>query len=56
MYEDGFEHITNIDISHTVISYMREKCQGRCPNMVCKLQVLLLIIFNVVKIIIFKIF
>jgi hypothetical protein len=36
MYEDGFENITNIDISHNVTNYMKERCQGRCPNMVCK--------------------
>lgn len=41
MYEDGFENITNIDISHTVMNYMKEKLQGRCPNMSCKLLKLL---------------
>ena len=37
MYEDGYEAITNIDISHTVMNYMKEKLQGRCPNMTCTL-------------------
>jgi len=36
MYEDGFESITNIDISNTVINYMKENVQTRCPNMSCK--------------------
>jgi hypothetical protein len=47
MYEDGFENITNIDISHTVMNYMKEKLQGRCPNMSCKLlKLLTLILFE----------
>lgn len=33
MFEDGFEAITNIDISHTVVKYMEEKCKQRCPTM-----------------------
>ncbi len=36
MYEDGYENIVNIDISHTVVNYMKEKFQGRCPNMTYK--------------------
>lgn len=33
MYEDGYENITNIDISSTVAKYMEEKLKTRCPNM-----------------------
>jgi len=36
MYEDGYENITNIDISHNVITFMKDRCQGRYPNMICK--------------------
>lgn len=36
MYEDGFEMITNIDISHTVVKFMEEKCKTRCPSMTYK--------------------
>jgi hypothetical protein len=35
MFEDGFENITNIDISHTVIKYMEEKCKTRYTGMQC---------------------
>ncbi len=37
MYEDGYENITNIDISHTVITYMKDNVQTKCPNMNCKI-------------------
>lgn len=33
MYEEGFENISNVDISTTVIKYMEEKLKTRCPNM-----------------------
>jgi len=33
MYEDGYENITNIDISHTVVKYMEDKTKSRCPKM-----------------------
>ena len=33
MYEENFEHITNIDISFTVIKAMAEEYEGKCPNM-----------------------
>lgn len=36
MYEDGYEEIVNIDISHTVVNYMEEKIKARCPKMVYK--------------------
>jgi 2-polyprenyl-3-methyl-5-hydroxy-6-metoxy-1,4-benzoquinol methylase len=36
MFEEGFENITNIDISHTVIKYMEEKCKARYNGMSCK--------------------
>jgi ubiquinone/menaquinone biosynthesis C-methylase UbiE len=36
MYEDGYEEIVNIDISHTVVKYMEEKIKARCPKMVYK--------------------
>ena len=36
MYEDGYEHITNIDISLTVIGQMTELYKDKCPNMVFK--------------------
>ena len=36
MYEEGFEHITNIDISFTVIKQMTEMYKEKCPNMVFK--------------------
>jgi len=36
MYEDGYEEIVNIDISHTVVKYMEEKIKGRCPKMTYK--------------------
>lgn len=36
MYEDGYENITNIDISNTVTKFMEEKVKSRCPNMTYK--------------------
>lgn len=36
MYEDGYENITNIDISSTVVKYMEEKIKSRCPKMIYK--------------------
>ena len=36
MYEEGYEHITNIDISFTVIKQMTELYKEKCPNMVFK--------------------
>ena len=36
MYEEGYEHITNIDISFTVIKQMTEMYKEKCPNMVFK--------------------
>ena len=36
MYEDGYENIVNVDISHTVVKYMEEKIKSRCPKMVFK--------------------
>jgi hypothetical protein len=41
MYEDGYENITNIDISNTVTKYMEEKTKARCPNMKCKSYILI---------------
>ncbi len=36
MYEDGYEDIVNIDISHTVVKFMEEKIKTRYPKMVYK--------------------
>ena len=36
MYEEGYEHITNIDISFTVIKQMTELYKEKCPSMVFK--------------------
>jgi len=33
MYEDGYENITNIDISHTCVNFMSERIKERCKNM-----------------------
>ena len=33
MYEEGYEHITNIDISTVVIKQMQEKYKEKCSNM-----------------------
>ncbi len=35
MYEDGYENVLNIDISHTVVKYMEEKCKTRYNGMQC---------------------
>jgi hypothetical protein len=35
MYEDGYEHIYNIDISHTITKYMEERCKTKYPEMKC---------------------
>ena len=34
MYEEGYEHITNIDISFSVVKTMTEEYKEKCPNMV----------------------
>jgi hypothetical protein len=36
MYEEGYNHITNIDISMTVIKQMSDMYKEKCPNMLCK--------------------
>ena len=36
MYEEGYEHVTNIDISFTVIKSMSEEYKEKCPNMIYK--------------------
>ena len=36
MYEDGYQHITNIDISFTVIKQMQEMYKEKCPNLAFK--------------------
>jgi len=36
MYEDGFQHITNIDISFTVVKQMTEMYKDRYPTLVYK--------------------
>ena len=33
MYEDGYQHITNIDISFTVIKQMQEMYKEKIPNL-----------------------
>ena len=33
MYEEGYENITNIDISKSVIDSMAEEYKDKCPNM-----------------------
>lgn len=33
MYEEGYQNITNIDISHTCVRYMEDKLKTKCPNM-----------------------
>ena len=35
MYEDGFQNIINIDISHIVVKNMEEKYKSKCLNMQC---------------------
>jgi hypothetical protein len=35
MYEEGYENIVNIDISHAVVKYMEEKCKIRYNGMQC---------------------
>jgi hypothetical protein len=36
MYEEGFENVTNVDISYTVIKQMTELYKEKCPNMNCR--------------------
>ena len=36
MYEEGYNHITNIDISMTVVKQMTDLFKEKCPNMLCK--------------------
>lgn len=33
MYEDGYQHITNIDISFTVVKQMQEMYKEKIPNL-----------------------
>jgi peptidyl-tRNA hydrolase len=33
MYEDGYQHITNIDISFTVVKQMQELYKEKLPNL-----------------------
>ena len=33
MYEDGYQHLTNIDISFTVIKQMQEMYKEKIPNL-----------------------
>jgi hypothetical protein len=37
MYEDGYENIQNIDISHTITKYMEDRCKTKYPEMKCNL-------------------
>ena len=34
MYEEGYEHITNINIFFSIIKTMTEEYKEKCPNMV----------------------
>ncbi len=36
MYEDGYQHLTNIDISFTVIKQMQEMYKEKIPNLAFK--------------------
>lgn len=36
MFEEGYQNITNIDISHVVIKAMVEKYKDKGPNFKCK--------------------
>ena len=36
MYEDGYQHLTNIDISFTVIKQMQELYKEKIPNLAFK--------------------
>ena len=36
MYEDGYQHLTNIDISFTVITQMQEMYKEKIPNLAFK--------------------
>lgn len=36
MYDEGYQNITNIDISLSVVKYMEDKLKTKCPNMTCK--------------------
>lgn len=38
MYEDGFQNISNIDISYIVAKNMDEKYKTKCPNMQCNIN------------------
>lgn len=33
MYEDGYQHLTNIDISFTVVKQMQEMYKEKIPNL-----------------------
>jgi len=35
MYEDGFQNITNVDISFTVVKQMQEMYKEKCPSLTC---------------------
>ncbi len=43
MYKDGYENITNIDISSTVIAQMKERYKDDFPNLKCTLSLFLLV-------------
>lgn len=38
MYKDGYQHITNIDISPTVIKQLQERYKEESANMKCKIE------------------
>jgi ubiquinone/menaquinone biosynthesis C-methylase UbiE len=38
MYEDGYENISNIDISFTITKYMEDRCRMKYPEMKCNSQ------------------
>lgn len=54
MYEDGFESITNIDISNTVINFMKENVLTRCPNMICILLLIQIAVWMFLRCLIFN--
>lgn len=36
MYDENYQNIVNVDISHSVIKYMEDKLKTKCPNMTYK--------------------
>jgi len=38
MYKDGYQHITNIDISPTIIKKLQERYKEESANMKCILK------------------